>query len=1349
MNSLERPQIGKLKPVLETLRGLKSLPHLLPSSWLVHEQSGSLPQIRFIQPDGRKKIFPESHQGLDLFSLSLLEDESNLTTILDLVQTMLESSDDFQRLSALEWIHQIYADSLFQSSLLTGGHGVLSSLTVYKYRAVIEKRFGIFDGTSGMLLSTEEIVECEQVIGEPPEKKKAQQLKYLTPDETLCFIDRAEDYLKKVVRVPKLTLKMTLELNARLSVSAEHRRRFIRSIDWNDEAVVEDLETDIRQKVKDALVSEPFGNGKKKRDTRKKPPRKVLSHDDLVDVHPLSGVMIRCYTSSKEEKYFETMNPLERFQAICSEIYPVKSTFRDQAFLEQIDQDRLEPDQLLVLRDAFLDVHLADETGEKAYERKKTEGSLDSFRNTISTTSSGAALLEELHIEDLSHCPAWKRELYDILCFHPVPSFFRDELLERLTNRCPQPEEHDGDIPGRREDLKLIQRWYVENGALRNDKYSHRRIAEMEFIFNVIRQLNRSQRIDVLLVVLGIQLENETTREIEAQLHRRLPGVSVNSGRLTRRERENILLEMFEGDIHGIFTAVNEFDKTSPEKLLTQISQNVIREGDGELRLKVSNLIYRILHTCHWTKRLQLTQDILDFSRDKKMTMPQMVKKLLCSLGVVFIKGAQQEGQQNWVPRPYREELIELHDRTPLIPKDKICDILDQEGGYEGAFIGEPLGSASIAQVHRVVLKGGREIALKVMKPGVKNFVQAELNLAEDIIRFVNANENLFGIHVPESLIEEIRVSLEPQLDLLLEREKCEQYGEAVDKQKARLALQDLPVSVVKAIETTSLQSHRTAAYEYVRGIPLTSDEKIGQLAERLGFTCQEIRQQVALALMTVQVGTLIDADYAQMDPNRGNALLSLTGLEKVSEQTRSSLTRTIDMIRAGQYPDETSPLKPRELRQLGLELKLLDFGHIEEVPKTYREMLHWSLWMLVTGDKEGLKNLFIEYHLSSHYEESGRDLKKIPPLNIAQLEKTLMEYFEREFGETTAEIMKTLGQQELSKERFQKILTSFTAKHNFGKVFQDLLEILDQNHIRIPTELMTILRSFRIGSYILEDIQGSDLIALVEKITPKSTLNRVKSGLKDALNNIVPTTVMNLIRSGVRSFLPLRQAVEKENPGQSWHQTILDRVKAQKIDEWFEKLKPKPRQYQLVSAELLHEYRELMESQSPETQKKTQKDGDKYELGVKKITLEMKVDQLPSGTILQFYVSNKNYEFDPQQPEAARIECTVMFLEDFNFSSKKPIMCIRHDGVTKQYGPDVLLTKAIVWYKDQWIRGIDLIAQADPDTSITAGNIDGLSQTIPARFSGVLETLDAQLEKPEEPKKEKLKKKKKKKKGS
>ena len=94
----------------------------------------------------------------------------------------------------------------------------------------------------------------------------------------------------------------------------------------------------------------------------------------------------------------------------------------------------------------------------------------------------------------------------------------------------------------------------------------------------------------------------------------------------------------------------------------------------------------------------------------------------LLGLGSAFIKlGQLLSARPDLLPAPWVEQLAQLQDRVPSFPFPQAEALLEAELGPRRSEImriePRPLGSASLAQVHRATLHSGRDVVLKLQRP--------------------------------------------------------------------------------------------------------------------------------------------------------------------------------------------------------------------------------------------------------------------------------------------------------------------------------------------------------------------------------------------------------------------------------------------------------------------------------------------------------------------------------------------------------------------------------------------------------------------------------------------------------
>jgi ubiquinone biosynthesis protein len=94
---------------------------------------------------------------------------------------------------------------------------------------------------------------------------------------------------------------------------------------------------------------------------------------------------------------------------------------------------------------------------------------------------------------------------------------------------------------------------------------------------------------------------------------------------------------------------------------------------------------------------------------------------------------------QRFTSEEYRTELAKFKDEVAPLPANAIADVIEEDLGAPpdklfAFFDVKPLGSASIGQVHAARLYDGREVVLKVRKPGVDELVRIDLEILEGLV---------------------------------------------------------------------------------------------------------------------------------------------------------------------------------------------------------------------------------------------------------------------------------------------------------------------------------------------------------------------------------------------------------------------------------------------------------------------------------------------------------------------------------------------------------------------------------------------------------------------------------------
>ncbi|MBW2470761.1 MAG: ubiquinone biosynthesis regulatory protein kinase UbiB, partial [Deltaproteobacteria bacterium] len=157
------------------------------------------------------------------------------------------------------------------------------------------------------------------------------------------------------------------------------------------------------------------------------------------------------------------------------------------------------------------------------------------------------------------------------------------------------------------------------------------------------------------------------------------------------------------------------------------------------------------------------------------------VRKTLEDLGPIFIKFGQiLSTRQDLLPDDVAEELAKLQDRVAPFAGERARTIV--EAAFRQPideifhrFDEQPLASASIAQVHAASLKGGEDVVVKVLRPGVEKLIRRDVNLLRYIAGLAERYWSEGRRLRPREIVAEFEKTLYDELDLLREAANASQ----------------------------------------------------------------------------------------------------------------------------------------------------------------------------------------------------------------------------------------------------------------------------------------------------------------------------------------------------------------------------------------------------------------------------------------------------------------------------------------------------------------------------------------------------------------------------------------------
>ncbi len=174
-----------------------------------------------------------------------------------------------------------------------------------------------------------------------------------------------------------------------------------------------------------------------------------------------------------------------------------------------------------------------------------------------------------------------------------------------------------------------------------------------------------------------------------------------------------------------------------------------------------------------------LARPFLD-RRLRKLPFPVQFRRRLEALGATYIKlGQILSLRQDLLPREVTSELRNLLDRLPVVPferfKELVTEGLGRPVGEMFQWIDErPLGSASIAQIHRATTLDGDLVVLKVVKPGIAETLKRDAALLKTLGWFLQLG---LARYQPRRMIRELVDFTLREVDMRREADNAEEFA--------------------------------------------------------------------------------------------------------------------------------------------------------------------------------------------------------------------------------------------------------------------------------------------------------------------------------------------------------------------------------------------------------------------------------------------------------------------------------------------------------------------------------------------------------------------------------------------
>jgi ubiquinone biosynthesis protein len=249
-----------------------------------------------------------------------------------------------------------------------------------------------------------------------------------------------------------------------------------------------------------------------------------------------------------------------------------------------------------------------------------------------------------------------------------------------------------------------------------------------------------------------------------------------------------------------------------------------------------------------------------------EMPQPRRLRLALAELGPTFIKLGQILGARgDLLPAAVVSEMRRLQDEGPEVPFPEIRGVIERELGrpIEQCFPRvdpKPIASASLGQVHAAELRDGREVTVKVLRPGVRRVVETDLQILAEAAILLTRQVPYLQRHNLPSLVRQFSIQMEDEMSYTVEAHNAGRIRESLTAIGVNARIPE----VIWELSTREV---------------LTTERVFGHRVDRLAAEAPDVdRKAVAAQIGRAILHQVFVDGFFHGDPHHGNVLVAADG---------------------------------------------------------------------------------------------------------------------------------------------------------------------------------------------------------------------------------------------------------------------------------------------------------------------------------------------------------------------------------------------------------------------------------------------------------------------------------------
>ena len=391
-------------------------------------------------------------------------------------------------------------------------------------------------------------------------------------------------------------------------------------------------------------------------------------------------------------------------------------------------------------------------------------------------------------------------------------------------------------------------------------------------------------------------------------------------------------------------------------------------------------------------------------------------RERLVELGPAYIKlGQVLSTRPDMIPPAYVEELEHLQDSVPPMSLEEVQKCIEEELGAKinklfDSFEETPLGSASLGQVHGARLRDGRDVVVKVQRPGIRDILADDVEYFRELAGFLAAHTSAGDRVDVIGVVQQVERALVDELDYRTEARNAASF---------RKALAGFPHILIPRV-IDAYTTHKVLTIQRVRGTKISEIPPI----TRIDYDFEPLADEFARAYLHQITGT----GHFHADPHPGNIFVVLPGRE-------NPLT-----------PAEAVALDRRsEVRKSATPLIRSEVEAMQEATDV--------------ADPEDPKLAMIDFGMTAHLTESMRN--SVVRLFLAMAENQ---------GDAAAEVLIEIGEptETFDRSAYIREVSGVIAKHanetisetSSGMILYEVISIGYKAGLKLPAELTLLAKA-------------------------------------------------------------------------------------------------------------------------------------------------------------------------------------------------------------------------------------------------------------------------------------------------